>query len=103
MTATENSKPNVSVVVPCRNERDHIDALLQSILSQDPPTGGFEIIVADGMSDDGTREVLMRLAAKHTRLRIVDNPGAIVSTGLNAAIGLARGEIIIRMDVHTNY
>jgi len=72
MTATRNSQPTVSIVVPCRNERDHIEAVLQSILSQDQPPGGFEVIVADGMSDDGTREILVRLADEDSRLRIVD-------------------------------
>jgi len=33
----------------------------------------------------------------------VDNPGRIVSTGLNAAIREAQGKIIIRIDVHTEY
>ena len=61
------------------------------------------MIVADGMSDDGTRSILSELAKENSRLRIVDNPGGIVSTGLNAAIRLARGRIIIRMDAHTSY
>jgi succinoglycan biosynthesis protein ExoA len=58
MTAPENSKPSVSIVVSWRNERDHIDTLLQAILFQGSPTGGFEVIVPDGMSNNGTREVL---------------------------------------------
>ena len=103
MIANDNAAPAVSIVVPCRNERDHIETVLQSILAQDPPPGGFELIVADGMSDDGTREILLQLTNEDSRLSIVDNPGAIVSTGLNAAIRVARGEIIIRMDAHTNY
>jgi succinoglycan biosynthesis protein ExoA len=103
MTASDITQPNVSIVIPCRNERDHIETVLRSILTQDPPPGGFEVIVADGMSDDGTRETLTRLADQNSQLRIVDNPGLIVSTGLNAAICSARGEIIIRMDGHTSY
>ena len=103
MIANDNDTPAVSVVVPCRNERDHIEEVLQSILAQEVPPGGFEVIVADGLSDDGTREILIRMAGEDSRLSIVDNPGAIVSTGLNAAIRVARGKIIIRMDAHTNY
>src|SRR6266508_572896 len=95
--------PAVSIVIPCRNEKDHIEACVWSILAQEPPPGGFEIIVADGMSDDGTRDVLMRLVKEDARLRIVDNPGRIVSTGLNAAIRAAQGRIIIRIDAHTEY
>jgi len=93
----------VSIVIPCRDERAHIESCLRSILAQVPPPGGFEIIVADGMSGDGTRGILKRLAEQDPRSRIIDNPGRIVSTGLNAAIRVAQGSIIIRMDVHTEY
>jgi len=96
-------RPWVSIVIPCRNERNHIESCIRSILAQQPPPGGFEVIVADGMSDDGTRDVLVRLSKEDSRLRIVDNAGQIVSTGLNAAIREAKGSIIIRMDAHTNY
>jgi succinoglycan biosynthesis protein ExoA len=95
--------PGVSVVIPCRNEKSHIERCVRAILSQQAPDGGFEVIVADGMSDDGTRDVLVRLAAQHPGLRLLDNPGKIASTGLNAAIDAARGRVIIRVDVHTTY
>jgi glycosyltransferase involved in cell wall biosynthesis len=96
-------KPRVSVVIPCRNEVAHIEACLTAVLKQHAPDGSFEVIVADGMSDDGTRQVLDELAAGDARVRIIDNPGRIVSTGLNAAIRAARGDIIVRMDAHTQY
>jgi succinoglycan biosynthesis protein ExoA len=101
--ATDKNKPIVSIVVPCRNERDHIETVLKSILAQQPPPGNFEVIVTDGMSDDDTREVILRLARVDSRIRMVDNRRRIVSTGLNAAIREAQGSIIIRMDAHTNY
>ena len=97
------SVPTVSIIVPCRNEKDHIHASLRSILTQELVPGEFEIIVADGMSDDGTQEILQQLAAEHPRLRVINNPGRIVSTGLNAAIAVARGTVIVRMDAHTEY
>lgn len=98
-----DTPPTVSIIIPCRNERDHIEACTRSILAQEPPPGGFEIIVADGMSDDGTRHILKRLAEENPQLQVVDNPGCIVPTGLNTAIRAARGRIIIRMDAHTEY
>jgi glycosyltransferase involved in cell wall biosynthesis len=96
-------RPFVSVILPCRNERGHIEASLRSVLNQEPPQGGFEIIVADGVSTDGTREYLQELAARHSKLRVLTNGGRIVSRGLNAAIRAARGEVIVRMDAHTIY
>jgi succinoglycan biosynthesis protein ExoA len=98
-----NISPAVSVVIPCRNEIDHIQSCLSSVFDQCEVPGGFEVIVADGMSDDGTREILRRLAEKNSRLTVVDNPGGIVSSGLNAALRDAQGSIIIRMDAHTSY
>src|SRR6187399_3090677 len=94
----------VSVIVPCRNERGHIREFLDSLLAQDlDPDCEVEILVADGMSDDGTREILREIAAIHSNVRIADNPGRIVSTGLNAAIEASSGDLIIRMDAHTVY
>lgn len=97
------AKPLVSIVLPCRNEAGQIESCLTSILGQEPPKGGMEIIAADGMSTDGTREYLDRMAERYPQLRVLSNPGRIVSTGLNAAIRAARGEIIVRMDAHTTY
>lgn len=98
--------PTVTVIIPCRNEQRFIGSCLDSILSGDYPPELLEIIVADGMSDDGTREVLQTFANRYTgapSVRTIDNPQKIVSTGLNRAIEQARGEIIVRMDAHTEY
>jgi len=94
---------NVSVIVPCRNEVKSIRTFLESLRRQN--LGGLEceVIIADGLSDDGTREVLFRYSQEHPWVRVIDNRDRIVSTGLNAAIRAAQGEIIIRMDVHTEY
>jgi glycosyltransferase involved in cell wall biosynthesis len=100
MTATPTT---VSVIVACRNETRHIEQFIDSVLGQQVDGADWEIVLADGMSDDGTRERLTRYTDDQPRLRVIDNPGKIVSTGLNAAIREARGEIIARMDVHTEY
>ena len=93
----------VSILVPCRNEHATIASCIRSILAQEPPAGGFEVIVADGMSDDGTRTLLTQMAAKEPRLQVIDNLGRIVSTALKAALKVARGEINVRLDAHTHY
>jgi succinoglycan biosynthesis protein ExoA len=103
MTTSNNTQPDVSIVIPCRNERDHIETVLRSILTQDPPPGGFEVIIADGMSDDGTRSVLQRLATEDSRLRIVDNLQKITPSGMNTGIREARGRYIAIMGAHNRY
>src|SRR5438128_315244 len=108
MRTSQSERPLVSIVIPCRNEAPHIASCVASVRAQESPEGGFEVIVADGMSDDGTREILARLerevgGSRSACLRVIDNPDRIVSPGLNAAIRAARGEIIIRTDAHTEY
>ncbi|HWX21805.1 MAG TPA: glycosyltransferase family 2 protein [Candidatus Binatia bacterium] len=100
---TSDFNPLVSIVLPCRDEQGYIQDCMESILNQELPEGGLEILVADGMSTDGTHEYLQQMARKHPQIRVLDNPGRIVSTGLNAAIRAARGDIIVRMDAHTLY
>ncbi len=94
---------HVSVVVPCRNEVRFICRFLDSVRSQDSAGIDLEILIADGMSDDGTREILNRYEQNCPRLRVIENQAKIASTGLNAAIRAAKGEVIIRMDAHTEY
>jgi glycosyltransferase involved in cell wall biosynthesis len=67
--------PLVSVVVPCRNERRYIGPCLDALLAMDYPHDRLEILVADGMSDDGTRDVLAAYAARNPIVRVLDNPG----------------------------
>jgi succinoglycan biosynthesis protein ExoA len=93
----------VSIIAACRNEAGHIVSLLDSLLEQDLNGMCWEAIIADGMSDDGTRAVLDTYAARHRELRVVSNPGRIASTGLNAAIRVARGQYVLRLDAHTCY
>jgi glycosyltransferase involved in cell wall biosynthesis len=94
----------VSVIAPCFNERDHVAAFCKTVVAQAlPPEVSMEVLVADGMSDDGTRDLLAELCARDPRLRMVDNPGRIVSCGLNHCLQQARGDVIVRMDLHTTY
>lgn len=95
--------PLISAIVPCRNEKDYIEACVRSILTQDPLPGGLDLLVVDGMSDDGTRDILERLAKEDSRLRIIDNPNRITPCGMNAGIREARGRYIAIMGAHNRY
>lgn len=97
----DNQLPFVSVLAPCRNEVDHIERAVNSILQSDYPKDRMEILVLDGMSNDGTRDKVEKLAADDDRVRLVDNVGCIVPTGMNIGIKEAKGEYIVRIDCHS--
>jgi succinoglycan biosynthesis protein ExoA len=95
------SLPFVSVIMPVRNEAGFIERSLGSVLAQDYSRDRMEVVIADGMSDDGTRELVHAAARRDGRVRLVDNEGRIAPTALNAALAGARGTIIVRVDGHT--
>jgi len=100
---TLNNTPFISIIIPCRNEEKFIGKCLDSIIAQDYPNDKLEVLVVDGMSDDGTREIFETYMPEYPFVRVLDNPQKIVSTALNIGIKNAQGEIIVRMDVHTEY
>jgi len=97
------SSPKVSVIVPCYNEQDTIQLLLESLVEQTFPLQAMEVIIADGMSTDRTREVIAEFRRAHPQLilQIVDNLKRSIPAALNQAIDAARGEFIVRLDAHS--
>jgi succinoglycan biosynthesis protein ExoA len=93
----------ISIIIPCYNERSTIRALLDAIREQTYPASGFEVILADGMSDDGTREAIAAYAAEYPglNLRVVDNPDRVIPAALNRAVEASAGEVVIRLDAHS--
>ncbi len=94
------SLPFVSVLLPVRNEAAFIARSVGSVLAQDYPVDRLEVIVVDGLSTDGTRDMVAQLMLQHRHLRMIDNPGRIVATGLNLGIAQSRGDVIVRVDGH---
>lgn len=94
--------PSVSVILPVYNESDTIRSVIGSLLGQDY-SGDVEIIVADGGSTDGTREILQELAEAASQINIIENPARRQSAGLNAAARVAGGGLLVRADGHTTY
>lgn len=95
--------PMVSLIVPCRNEARHIGACLDSLLDESWPADRMEILVVDGMSDDGTRPLVAARAARHAGLRLLDNPRRITPAALNLGIAQARGSVIMLIGAHSTY
>ncbi len=89
----------VSVLIPCRNEVRYVEGCINNVYGFYQPDGGFEVIVIDGMSTDGTREILSHLERQFSDLVVIDNPGKIVPRAMNLGIQCAKGEYIVRADV----
>lgn len=103
MSDSAGARPSVSVVVPVLNEERTIVDLLRSIAGQTYPSDLIEVILADGGSRDGTRGLVERYAGEHPepRIRLVDNTPGTIPAGLNVAIRHATGDIIVRLDGHS--
>lgn len=91
--------PTTSIVLPTLNERAYITDCLASLRSQDADDV-IEILVVDGGSTDGTRELV---EAQPAPVRLVDNPRVTAAAAMNVGIAAAAGEVICRADAHTLY
>lgn len=93
----------VSLIVPCYNEQATIALLLDSLKDQTYPQENMEIVIADGMSTDRTRDEIAAFQQSHPdmTIRVVDNLKRTIPAALNCAIDAAQGEIIIRLDGHS--
>lgn len=86
---------SVTVITPCLNEATTIESLVDSLLEQTTPVP--EIVIADGGSTDGTRQILWRLAETYPQLRVIDGPGGRAENR-NAAIEAASHDIVACID-----
>jgi len=92
--------PSVSVVMPVRNEAANIESAIDAILAQEYH-GDLDVWVAVGPSTDATAEVVDAIAARDTRVHRVDNPAGVTPAALNVAIAASAGEVIVRVDGHS--
>lgn len=95
--------PKVSIIVPCYNEQSTIRLLLDALLQQTFPRAEMEVIIADGLSRDGTREAIAAFQTDFPDLdvRVVDNSRRSIPSAVNCAIEDSQGEIIVRLDAHS--
>lgn len=93
----------VSVVIPVLNEAKHIENCLRSLTKQDYPSDKMEIFVVDGMSTDGTPDIIKRLCEEDHRIKLLENHKKNVPCALNLGIKASKGDIIVRTDSHCIY
>jgi glycosyltransferase involved in cell wall biosynthesis len=98
------SLPVVSFIIVARNASQHLPQIFSNILAQDYPSDSLEILLIDGRSTDDTRNIMENFAGAHQEfnVRVLDNPGKILSCGWNVALAEAKGDIILRVDAHSS-
>lgn len=94
---------HVTVIIPIRNEESHIAKCLDSVICGSYPRRLLEILVVDGKSDDGTREIVSEYSLRYPFVRLLDNEARTVPYAMNIGITHSTGEVIVRMDAHALY
>lgn len=90
----DGPQPIVSLVVPIRNEAEHIGACLRSVQAQTYPRDLIECIVVDGESSDDTVGIVERLMAEDDRIHLLVNRRRGMTPGLNMGIQAATGTFV---------
>ena len=99
-TPSSGGTPDISVVMPVRNEAAHIEAILGDVLSQSLGELSLEVLVVDGRSTDATRELVAEVAARDPRVRLLDNPLQLSSAARARGSHHAKGRYIAVIDGH---
>jgi cellulose synthase/poly-beta-1,6-N-acetylglucosamine synthase-like glycosyltransferase len=98
----EGHEPEVSVIITAYNEERDLAAKLENTLALDYPKERLEVIVASDCSSDRTDEIARSFAARGVRLhRQQTRRGKTAAQ--NAAVALARGEVVLFSDATTMY
>jgi glycosyltransferase involved in cell wall biosynthesis len=94
----------ISVIIPCRNEEKFIEKCINSVQGFTlPENAEIEILIIDGMSDDGTQSIVKTLVKKDARISLILNEKRYQVSALNIGIRHSNGEYIIRLDAHALY
>jgi GT2 family glycosyltransferase len=86
-------KDFVTIIIPCRNEVKHIKQAVESALGTDYPAHLLEVFIVDGMSDDGTRELLANF--NYPNVKVIDNKNKTAPYAFNVGIQASRGEFVM--------
>jgi succinoglycan biosynthesis protein ExoA len=96
---------NALVVVPTLNEAPHIASVLRQLLETPRESLALRVVVADGGSSDGTREIVEAMSQREPRLRLMPNPDRVQSAAVNWAVRRfgRDADVLIRCDAHADY
>jgi glycosyltransferase involved in cell wall biosynthesis len=96
-------RPVVSAIVAVRNEERHIESVMRSLLQQDVTDFDLELIIVDGDSSDTTPDIVSRIAAEDSRVRLAINRHRKTPYAFNVGLEEARGEYVCILGAHTLY
>jgi len=104
MESRVNSKIRTLIVIPCLNEAKTIEALLDKFTGM-MDGKNFRVVVADGGSTDGTRDIVDAFVKNDERVTLLPNPKRIQSAGINLAVSTFGQDYdyLIRIDAHGDY
>lgn len=100
MSPANESRPELTVVMPIRNEADQIGSVLDQLQAQSLPPERFEILVVDGMSEDGTREIVQAAMQRCPGIRFFDNPRGLSGVARNIGVQHATTPYVLFVDGH---
>ena len=92
---------DIAVVMPVLNEAEYLRQTLDQVYMQEFPMDRVEVVVADGGSTDGTREIAETFRKRFGSLKVLDNPGRKPSSGRNVGIRNSVAPYILVLDGHT--
>jgi succinoglycan biosynthesis protein ExoA len=98
-----NQRPMVSVVLATLNEGGLIRKCMASLLEQETPDFDLEILAVDGLSTDGTREYLEKVAAADPRVKVLVNEKKRTPFAFNLGLREAKGEYVCIFGSHAVY
>jgi len=93
--------PLLSVVIPCFNERDTIERIVEAVLAA--PVPDLEVIVVDDCSTDGTREILREKIAPRVERVIFHERNRGKGAALRTGFAAVTGDLVIVQDADLEY
>lgn len=104
MTNERRTSVRCLIVIPCLNEANHIEAVIGN-LGEALAELDARIVIADGRSTDGTRDIVARIASENAKVSLLDNPKRIQSAAVNLAVATFGDDCdyLIRIDAHGDY
>ena len=95
--------PKISIIIPIYNEEKYMKECILSIMQCDYDITQMELLLVDGMSEDGTREIIMQLQQEYACIALIDNPQKIAPIAMNLGIKKAQGAYVFIVSAHASY